>query len=110
MTAGRAKDSGRASRPQRNVLVVDVGGTSVKVSATGKRTPRKIASGPTMTATNMVKAVKQLAAGWRYDVVALGYPGPVRGGRPTAEPKNPGHRMGRVRFCEGLCLSGEGDQ
>ena len=88
MTARRAKDSGRASRPQRNVLVVDVGGTNVKVSATGKRTPRKIASGPTMTATNMVKAVKQLAADWRYDVVALGYPGPVRGGRPTAEPKN----------------------
>jgi predicted NBD/HSP70 family sugar kinase len=78
------------------VLVVDVGGTNVKVLATGKRTPRKIASGPTMTAKNMVKAVKQLAADWRYDVVALGYPGAVRGGKPAAEPKNLG--KGWIRF------------
>jgi len=75
-------------RPPRKVLVVDVGGTHVKVLATGKRTPRKVRSGPSMTAAAMVEAVQQLAADWSYEVVALGYPGPVRRGRPAAEPKN----------------------
>jgi polyphosphate glucokinase len=80
-----------ASRAPTSVLVVDVGGTNVKVLATGKRVPLKVKSGPTMTAQNMVEAVKQLAADWSYDVVALGYPGAVRGGIPTAEPKNLAH-------------------
>jgi predicted NBD/HSP70 family sugar kinase len=70
------------------VLVVDVGGTNVKVLVTGKRAPRKIPSGPAMTARQMVDAVRRLAADWSYDVIAVGYPGAVRGGRPTAEPKN----------------------
>ena len=41
-----------------------------------------------MTAPEMVEAVKQLAADWSYDVISLGYPGAVLGGKPTAEPKN----------------------
>ena len=68
------------NRP-RKVLVVDVGGTHVKVLATGKRTPRKLWSGPSMTAAGMVEAVQRLAADWSYDVVSLGYPGAVRHGR-----------------------------
>jgi len=43
-----------------------------------------------MTAGEMVQAVRELAADWSYDVVALGYPGAVRGGRPNVEPKNLG--------------------
>jgi polyphosphate glucokinase len=72
------------------VLVVDVGGTHVKLLATGEREPRKVASGPRMTARGMVEAVKRLAAGWRYDAVSLGYPGPVLHGRPVVNPKNLG--------------------
>jgi predicted NBD/HSP70 family sugar kinase len=72
------------------VLVVDVGGTHVKVLATGRRTPRKIPSGPSMTAHEMVSAVKQLTADWRYDVVSIGYPGLVIHGRPVVEPHNLG--------------------
>jgi polyphosphate glucokinase len=72
------------------VLVIDVGGTNVKALATGERMPRKVPSGPTMTARNMVKAVQRLAADWSYDVIALGFPGAVRNGRPAAEPKNLG--------------------
>lgn len=87
--AGRVKDDSTSSRP-RKVLVVDVGGTNVKILVTGKRTPRKIASGPTMKAQHMVEAVKSLVADWSYDVIALGYPGAVRAGRPAAEPKNLG--------------------
>jgi polyphosphate glucokinase len=79
----------RAAR-RLKVLVIDVGGTHVGVLATGRRTPRKIRSGPSMTARKMVSGVKQLTADWRYDVVSIGYPGVVIHGRPVAEPQNLG--------------------
>ena len=72
------------------VLVIDVGGTNVKLLVTGEREPRKIHSGPTMTARRMVDAVKRATADWTYDVVSMGYPGPVQDGRPLVEPKNLG--------------------
>ncbi|HWV45321.1 MAG TPA: ROK family protein [Nitrospira sp.] len=89
-TPPREKYDGKAHRNSNKVLVVDVGGTNVKILATGKRAPRKISSGPNMTAQDMVEAVRKLAADWSYDAVALGYPGAVRDGRPAAEPKNLG--------------------
>ena len=72
------------------ILAVEVGGTSVKVLLSGTRVPRKVASGPEMTARGMVAAVKKLAADWRYDAVSLGYPGPVLHGKPVVNPKNLG--------------------
>jgi polyphosphate glucokinase len=72
------------------VLVIDVGGTHVKILATGKKEHREVESGPTMTAQHMVIAVKQLAAGWKYDAVSIGYPGPVVHNRPLHEPNNLG--------------------
>jgi polyphosphate glucokinase len=77
----------RGSRPAR-VLVVDVGGTHVKLLATGHRTPRKIVSGPTLTAERMVASVLKCAAAWKYEAVSIGYPGPVLRGRPVSEPHN----------------------
>jgi len=71
-----------------DVLTVDVGGTNIKILATGQDEPRKIPSGPTLTAKRMVSDVKKLAKDWKYDVVAIGYPGPVRNGRPVSEPHN----------------------
>jgi polyphosphate glucokinase len=71
-----------------NVLVVDVGGTHVKLLATGKSRPRKFVSGPNMTAATMVPEIKEVARDWKYDAVAIGYPGPVLHGRPVAEPHN----------------------
>ena len=76
-------------RPLR-VMVVDVGGTNVKILATGKRLPRREPSGPGMTARRMVQAVARLAHDWTYDVISLGYPGVVRHGQPAAEPRNLG--------------------
>ena len=73
-----------------NVLVVDVGGTHVKILATGQREPRKFVSGPALTAAQMVAGVKKLARGWKYDVVAVGYPGAVSHNHPVAEPHNLG--------------------
>src|SRR4029453_18947006 len=71
-------------------LVVDVGGTHVKVLATGEETSREFPSGPALTAAEMVAGVKIAAAGWKYDAVSIGYPGPVLHGRPVAEPRHLG--------------------
>jgi polyphosphate glucokinase len=73
-----------------NVLVVDVGGTHVKILATGQDAPREFASGPKLTAKAMVPRVKRLAGKWKYDAVSIGYPGPVLRNRPVAEPHNLG--------------------
>jgi polyphosphate glucokinase len=73
-----------------NVLVVDVGGTHVKILATGQDEPRRFPSGPSLTAEQMVAAVKDLAGEWTYAVVSIGYPGPVLQGRPVAEPRHLG--------------------
>lgn len=72
------------------ILVVDVGGTHVKLLATGRRTPIRLPSGPEMTAAAMVKAVKVAAAAWQYDAVSVGFPGPVVHGRAVSEPHNLG--------------------
>jgi predicted NBD/HSP70 family sugar kinase len=90
MVKHRRNRDGRNSRRFLKVLVVDVGGTNLKVLATGKRVPRKVSSGPNMTARQMVQEVQRLAADWPYEVVSLGYPGPVLNGGPLAEPKNLG--------------------
>ena len=73
-----------------NVLAVDVGGTHVKVLVSGQQEPRRFASGSTLTAKQMVSEVQKLASDWHYDVVSIGYPGPVLRGRPIAEPRNLG--------------------
>jgi polyphosphate glucokinase len=74
----------------KNVLVVDVGGTSVKILATGQSAHRSFPSGPTLPPKRMVSEVKKLAGDWVYDLVSIGYPGPVLRGRPIAEPHNLG--------------------
>lgn len=69
-----------------NVLVVDVGGTHVKILATGQKQTREFPSGPTLTAKQMVAGIKKRAGNWKYDAVSIGYPGTVLGNRPLAEP------------------------
>jgi polyphosphate glucokinase len=74
----------------KKVLVIDIGGNSVKILASGHTVRRSLPSGPKMTPKNMISGVKKLAADWAYDVVSIGYPGPVVRGRPVAEPHNLG--------------------
>lgn len=78
-----------AQTPQK-ILVIDVGGTHVKVRVTGQREERRIPSGSAMTATSMVRDVKRIVKDWEYDVVSIGYPGPVIHGRPVHDPHNLG--------------------
>jgi len=73
-----------------NVLVIDIGGTHVKVLATGQDPHREFDSGPALTPKRMVSGVRKLVADWKYDVVSIGYPGPVLRGRPVSEPWNLG--------------------
>lgn len=73
-----------------NVLVIDVGGTHVKVLATGQTQPRAFVSGPRLTPKQMVAKVRKLVSDWNYDVVSIGFPGPVLRNRPIAEPWNLG--------------------
>jgi polyphosphate glucokinase len=73
-----------------NILVIDIGGTHVKILASGKKIKREIESGRQMTAQQMVSSVQELAGDWEYDVVSVGYPGPVIHDRPIAEPHNLG--------------------
>jgi len=71
-----------------NVIVIDIGGTNVKVASTQQRVPLKIPSGPTMNAQLMVEQVQLATKGWKYDYVSIGYPGPVVHDHPLAEPHN----------------------
>ena len=73
-----------------NVLVIDVGGTHIKYLVTGESEHRKFDSGPDMTPEEMVEGVKRSAADWHYDVVSIGYPGPVLHNRPVGDPANLG--------------------
>jgi len=72
------------------ILVIDVGGTHVKILASGQTEARRMASGPTLTPRRMVSGVKALAKGWKYDHVSIGYPGVVVRDRPIHEPHNLG--------------------
>jgi polyphosphate glucokinase len=70
------------------VLVIDIGGTHIKVASTDRRDSLKIASGPTMTAELMTQQVLAATEGWKYDCISIGYPGPVVHDHPLAEPHN----------------------
>ena len=82
--------------PKRKVLVIDIGGTHVKLLATGQKVKREFVSGPKMEPTDMVRQVKTLVKDWDYDVISMGYPGPVVHGQPFRDPHNLG--PGWVRF------------
>src|SRR6516225_8463312 len=80
------------------ILVIDVGGTNVKVLATGEKERRRFPSGPKMTPRRMVAGVKKLVPDWKYDVVSIGYPGRVDHNRPVSEPRNLARGWTRFNF------------
>jgi len=78
-----------APKPKR-ILVLDIGGTNVKVAGTGRTEAIKIPSGPKLTPAKMVREVKKAVRGWDYQAVSIGYPGMVAHGRPAHDPRNLG--------------------
>jgi polyphosphate glucokinase len=84
------------------ILVIDVGGTHVKLLATGRAERVKLDSGPTLTPARMVAVVQEATRGWEYDVVSVGYPGPVRDGRAAREPRNLGPGWAGFDFAAAL--------
>jgi polyphosphate glucokinase len=81
-----------------NVLVIDVGGTHVKVLATGHKTHREFESGPSLTPKQMLAGAKKLVADWKYEAISIGYPGPVLRNRPVSEPWNLGKGWAGFNF------------
>ena len=84
------KSKARQRNTAKKVLVLDIGGTFVKIYATGRPEPVLVKSGPKMTPKQLVKAVKKETEGWTYDVISIGYPGPVADGKPLNDPANLG--------------------
>ena len=70
------------------ILVIDIGGSHVKLLATGKRTPLRLPSGPSLTPQLMVAEVLSATTEWTYEAISIGYPGPVVDNKPVAEPVN----------------------
>jgi polyphosphate glucokinase len=73
-----------------SILAIDIGGSKVKVLAAGQTEPRKTRSGKGLTPADMVEAVRELAQGWDYEAVSIGYPGMVGKHGPRSEPGNLG--------------------
>ncbi|MGQ0656327.1 MAG: ROK family protein [Betaproteobacteria bacterium] len=86
------KRSARPKAPHRtkSILAIDIGGTNLKILATGETEPRKAPSGAELAPAEMVERVRKLASGWKYDYVSIGYPGLVGGSGPAGEPGNLG--------------------
>jgi polyphosphate glucokinase len=106
---GQRKRADVAKTPQnRKVLVVDVGGTPVKVLTTDE--DGSFPSGPKLIPRRMASGVKRLTQNWVYDVVSMGYPGPVLHGRPIAELYNLGHGWVGFDFSAAFGCPREGRQ
>ena len=71
-----------------NILVVDIGGTNVKIWTTGESDKVKFPSGKSLNPDSMVKRIQKLTADWKFERVSIGYPGPVINGRPSMDPYN----------------------
>ncbi len=87
---GTTSTTAKGPASRRTVLAIDVGGTHVKVMTDRDRIKREFESGRNLSATEMVRQVKVLTRDWSYDVISIGYPGPVVHNRPLTEPHNLG--------------------
>lgn len=72
------------------ILMIDVGGTNVKLMASGHEGRRKVPSGRDLTAAQMVKEVLKATEDWEFEAISMGYPSLVNDGRPAREPLNLG--------------------
>jgi predicted NBD/HSP70 family sugar kinase len=80
----------KMTKRKQNILVIDIGGTNLKFLDSNHTTVVKIPSGTEMSAPRMVAEIQNATKDWKYTAVSMGYPGPVRQGKPLAEPHNLG--------------------
>jgi hypothetical protein len=74
---------------RRKVLVVDIGGTHVKLlMSSGDQ--REFPSGPRMGPEQFLANFKEIVRGWKFDRASIGFPAPVRKGRIVGNPKHLG--------------------
>jgi polyphosphate glucokinase len=93
-----AKKTRKKRASGQRVLAIDIGGTHVKVMTDREQIKREFDSGPKLSAREMVRKVKALTKDWSYDVISVGYPGPVVHNRPLTEPQNLGHGWAGFNF------------
>jgi len=89
----------RPKRPRsgpQTVMVVDVGGSNVKLTLSGLKERIKFGSGPRFTPRQMMAGIRKYASHWKYDAVSIGLPTPVVRDHPINEPHNLGR--GWVKF------------
>ena len=95
---------------QKVILAIDVGGSRVKVMTSKERTRRAFESGAGLSAREMVREVKALTRDWSYQLVAIGYPGPVANNRPISRAAQSRPRLGRLQFRKGVRPADQGRQ
>jgi len=78
------------TKGKKRVLVIDIGGSSIKLLASGQQERTKLPSSSDLTPGDLVESVQQATGDWDYEVISIGYPGPVEGNAMLAEPKNLG--------------------
>ena len=81
----------------KKILVVDIGGTNVKMMLS-RADRRKIESGPDLTPRHLLDGLRDNLTDWKFDAVSVGFPAPVRNGRLLFEPKNLGKGWTRFNF------------
>src|SRR5262245_113148 len=86
------------------VLTVDIGGSNIKVLASGQTEPRKRRSGKNLTPAKLVEIAQELAEGWDYEAVSIGYPGLVGNQGPSSEPGALGAGWVGFDFASAFCL------
>src|SRR5260370_1549255 len=86
---------------KRNGLVVDVGGTFVKLLRSS-RNERQFPSGSRLKPQQLIAKLKETARGWRFDRASIGFPAPVRRGRIAKDPKHLGKGWVGFNFARAL--------
>ena len=79
----------------KKILVIDVGGSNVKMMISQEEKRRKFPSGPKLTPEEAVKQIKKATSDWSFDAVAIGFPAPVRDGQDHDGPETSGQELGR---------------
>jgi predicted NBD/HSP70 family sugar kinase len=86
----------------KKILVIDVGGSNVKMMISQEEKRRKFPSGPKFTPGEAIEGIKREAADWEFEAIAIGFPAPVRDGKIVHDPKHLGKGWAGFDFAKAL--------